>query len=173
MIYLKTIARVIIADTMGKEYIRNREEEDGVKTFPMGIELRRLENPGAACGIGKEDAEAVTKCSAAVLAGCGLLLAWEAITKKKRTVRGLGLSLLVGGGLCNVQDRLAKGTVTDYIRLTRFPIKYVRELVFNLSDFCIFIGAILFAVGGKFRIKPEKALLISENEKKGAVEEKK
>lgn len=91
-------------------------------------------------------------CSGAILAVCGLLLAKEG-RKQSISVKGTGLALLLGGGLCNFVDRVKKGTVTDYLRFTRCPVSCVRRLVFNISDFCILIGGLLLFVSEKFRIK--------------------
>ena len=48
--------------------------------------------------------------------------------------------------LMRLYDRYTKGHVVDYFHLNFGP-KWLRAIVFNISDFCIFIGA-LFAVAG-------------------------
>lgn len=53
---------------------------------------------------------------------------------------GIGYALLLGGGISNFIDRMKKGSVTDYVRFPKFPVKKISELVFNLSDFGIFAG---------------------------------
>ncbi len=50
-----------------------------------------------------------------------------------------GVALLLGGGLNNLYDRYTKGHVVDYFHLNFGP-KWLRAIVFNISDFCIFIG---------------------------------
>lgn len=58
----------------------------------------------------------------------------------------LGLSLLLGGAFSNTYDRLRRGYVVDYVS---FPVKWqrFRKIVFNCSDFCIIIGALITALG--------------------------
>ena len=58
----------------------------------------------------------------------------------------LGLALLLGGAFSNTYDRLHRGYVVDYVS---FPVKWqaFRKIVFNCSDFCIIIGALLSALG--------------------------
>ena len=58
----------------------------------------------------------------------------------------LGLALLLGGAFSNTYDRLRRGYVVDYVS---FPVKWqaFRKIVFNCSDFCIIIGALLSALG--------------------------
>lgn len=151
--YAKIILTVIAGETLIKQYISEKEEE-GKKawTLPGSIEIRRLENGGAATGIFSDRKKEIKMCSGAILAVCGLLLAKEG-RKQSISVKGTGLALLLGGGLCNFVDRVKKGTVTDYLRFTRCPVSCVRRLVFNISDFCILIGGLLLFVSEKFRIK--------------------
>ena len=57
-----------------------------------------------------------------------------------------GLALLLGGAYSNTYDRLTRKYVVDYVS---FPVKSkrFRRIVFNVSDFCIMIGALLLALG--------------------------
>lgn len=57
-----------------------------------------------------------------------------------------GLSLLLGGAFSNTYDRLKRKYVVDYLS---FGVRWkgLRKIVFNLSDFCIIIGALLAALG--------------------------
>ena len=57
-----------------------------------------------------------------------------------------GLSLLLGGAFSNTYDRLRRGYVVDYFRLN-VPAKRIWNLIFNISDFCIVIGAVLVVLG--------------------------
>ena len=59
-----------------------------------------------------------------------------------------GASLLVGGGLNNLLDRYTRGYVVDYVKFNFGP-KWLRGIIFNISDFCIFIGAFLSVVGSE------------------------
>ena len=57
-----------------------------------------------------------------------------------------GLAFLLGGAYSNTYDRLPRKYVVDYVS---FPVKNrrFRKIVFNISDFCIMIGALLLALG--------------------------
>ena len=101
------------------------------------IEL--LENKGAASGILAKHPKILKAISAAMLCFCALALGKEH-QKGKTTMAGIGYALLLGGGLSNFIDRVKKGSVTDYVRFPKFPVKKISELVFNLSDFGIFAG---------------------------------
>lgn len=153
MRYWKMIMALITGETLIKQYIAESEKE-GKKTWklPGGIEIRRLENGGAATGVLSAYKKQIKICSGAVLAACGFLLLKES-RQRPISVRGIGFALLFGGGLCNFVDRIKKGTVTDYLRFTKCPIVCIRNLVFNISDLCILIGGLLICIGRKCRIK--------------------
>ena len=57
-----------------------------------------------------------------------------------------GLAFLLGGAYSNTYDRLVRKYVVDYVS---FPVKNkkLRSIVFNISDFCIMIGALLMVLG--------------------------
>ena len=66
-----------------------------------------------------------------------------------------GAALLLAGGACNCFDRLHQGFVTDYFSIN-CKIEKIRKLVFNLSDFFIFIGTSLMVIGSVFPGKKKK-----------------
>ena len=64
------------------------------------------------------------------------------IIRKKLTGKLFYLSsmLIIGGGVGNLIDRMFRGYVVDYLALSFFPP------VCNFADYCVTIGAVLFAV---------------------------
>ena len=60
-------------------------------------------------------------------------------SKKKKNLSVLSLSMIFGGGLGNLMDRINLGQVVDFIDVGFWPI-------FNLADSFITIGAIMLAV---------------------------
>lgn len=76
-------------------------------------------------------------------------IAWFLLLRRKGNAGlKLGLSLLFGGGGSNLYDRLARGYVVDYFSF-RTPFQRLNRIVFNLSDFFIFLGSLLAAFCGK------------------------
>ena len=125
---------------------RNNKEKNDWKNIGEGnwreylsptIEL--LENKGAASGIMAKHPKILKIISVAMLCFCALALGKER-QKGKTTMTGIGYAVLLGGGISNFIDRMKKGSVTDYVRFPKFPVKKISELVFNLSDFGIFAG---------------------------------
>lgn len=60
----------------------------------------------------------------------------------------MGLAFLLGGAYSNTYDRVKKGFVTDYLNFPKLPGK-IRNIVFNISDFCIVIGCYLILIKQK------------------------
>lgn len=58
----------------------------------------------------------------------------------------IGTAFLVGGGLSNLFDRYTKGHVVDYVGFNVGP-KWFRRIIFNVSDFFVFIGGVLAVIG--------------------------
>lgn len=56
------------------------------------------------------------------------------------TGQKIGYSMMLGGGLSNLWDRIHKKHVVDYMRFDT-PWRRFSSIVFNISDFFIFIGA--------------------------------
>lgn len=70
------------------------------------------------------------------------LFAWLIVLlgTPKQLIKKFALSLLLGGAISNLLDRITKYYVMDYFS---FSWKKIRHIVFNIADFCIFIGSIL------------------------------
>lgn len=73
-----------------------------------------------------------------------ILYLWKkAIGMQGEYIRKIAFSLLLGGAISNLLDRLTKHYVVDYFS---FSWKKIRHIVFNIADFCIFIGSFLFLI---------------------------
>lgn len=102
------------------------------------VSLRSLHNKGAARGIGKESPVFI-KTSSVVLSIVAAVLLVRAAARKD-AAHTIGLSLLLGGSLSNTKDRMTRGYVVDYFSFEKGP-RWLKDLVFNLSDMAIFAGA--------------------------------
>jgi signal peptidase II len=83
---------------------------------------------------------------------CGLLIHW--LRKQSVTQRwsGIAYSLIIGGALGNVFDRLVLGHVVDFLD---FYWQRAHWPAFNLADSFIFIGAAMIVLDG-FRSEKKK-----------------
>lgn len=140
MIYFIIVVSIIAGDKILKEYFKSTfQGKHREQHHEKAARIELLENKGAASGILSAHPRFLKGISAVMLCFCALVLGKER-QKGKITMAGIGYALILGGGLSNFIDRLRKGSVTDYIRFPKFPVKKISNLVFNLSDFAIFTG---------------------------------
>jgi len=94
------------------------------------ISLRRVHNPGGAFGIFANCPNIFLIVAAVVSAGFFIAIL---TTDLPGPLIKVGVSLILGGTVGNLIDRLLFGYVIDFILVYRFP-------VFNLADACVVIG---------------------------------
>lgn len=137
--YIGVAAAVFAGDMWLKNRVE-RTREIGQDTEAAGgrLLLRRYHNRGAFLNLGEGKQHLVAAVSAALCTVLTLVF----ILTLGRAGSGLlktGLSLLLGGAYSNTYDRLKRNYVVDYFS---FGTKgKLRNIVFNISDFCILIGA--------------------------------
>ena len=108
--------------------------------------LEYTENSGAMLGVGSELPDNVRFWLLRVFAGCALftILAFTALDKSLNITDILSLSLVLGGGLGNLTDRLFKdGIVVDFMIITLGSLK---TAIFNFADLSIVTGMLLLAL---------------------------
>lgn len=132
---------VFAADRWSKSAILEHLGPDSVvPVIPGFFNLVRSENSGVAFsmftdGFGKWHTPMLVLFSlAAILILAGML--WK-IDKLDR-MSAVGLSLIFGGALGNVFDRVRTGTVTDFLD---FYVQSYHWYIFNLADSAICVGA--------------------------------
>ena len=57
------------------------------------------------------------------------------MTKKGCLAQKIGLSMVLGGAISNLYDRLVKGYVVDYFSI---EFKRLKKVIFNLGDIFVF-----------------------------------
>lgn len=136
-----------------KEKVEYQMKKQEKREFLHGkVILQKLHNDGLAGGKHKEYLSKVT-CLSACLVFAMLIGFFRLLSKSGHIVKKLGYSFLIGGSLSNLYDRCKKKYVVDYVSF-RTPWKRLNHLVFNISDFFIMIGSILFALGTEETKKP-------------------
>ncbi len=111
----------------------------GGALIPGLVNLRPVENQGIAFSMLSGQGLALALFTAALIAG---LVIWLVRHPGDPPLVRTGLWLIAGGGLGNLYDRLATGSVSDFIELA-----FVRFAVFNVADVCICVGAGLVLLG--------------------------
>lgn len=140
----------ILAIFTGEFFLKNRVEselaENSNKNMLKGaVILTKHHNRGAAFNTGEKRPE-IIKCMSVILTAAAAALFVCSFGLAGKKMMKWGLSLLLGGAFSNTYDRLKRGYVVDYFRFN-VPVKKVRNLIFNVSDFCIMLGAVLVVLG--------------------------
>lgn len=99
--------------------------------------LTYLENTGAAWGLFQDSNKALTAVSLLLLA---MLFHLRRRWPKENRWSQYGISLVAGGALGNLYDRITMGCVVDFLDFMVWP-------VFNVADSCITVGACALAWG--------------------------
>jgi signal peptidase II len=143
MRHLTIAIAVLLLDRFTKWLvIRNIALDDSISIIPGLFRLTHLENPGAAFSIFAESSSPyrtalLVAVSLAALAVVALLL-WTRRSSFSSTT--IALSLIAGGALGNLWDRVADGKVTDFLD---FYIGSHHWPPFNVADSAIVVGALL------------------------------
>lgn len=145
MIFLFLIAAVVLLDLGLKDSIDEMKDEQ----FPKALEgskgrilLYRNHNEGFPFGALKERPELVKMIPLAVVSAAAGVLCWI-LPKKGQFLEKLGLSMVIGGGLSNLYDRLFRGYVVDYFSI---QWKKLKGVVFNLGDMFVFAGSLILVL---------------------------
>lgn len=141
-----------MADYLVKNKIE-RSLEIGEKIYMLKekVILTKLYNKGAFLGFLQNHQEIVKNISAVVTSVSALYFLIRLACKSNKCEK-LGSAMILGGGLSNTYDRIVRKYVVDYVSFTS-RWKRLRSVVFNISDFCIFIGTFFFVVGKNWNSK--------------------
>ncbi|MFZ0759817.1 MAG: signal peptidase II [Candidatus Sulfotelmatobacter sp.] len=139
--YLFIVLAVVLLDRWSKHIVAQRIRLYAhIQVIPGFFSLTHTENTGAAFSL-FADSPAHWKTalliafSAVALVVVAFLL-WK--NHHAHVVTGIGLSLILGGAVGNLWDRLAHGRVVDFLL---FYVKQYQWPVFNLADSAIVVGA--------------------------------
>lgn len=142
--YFFLIAALVVAlDRYTKWLIAHRlTMHDSITVIPGFFRIIHTENPGAAFGL---FADSPSQWKVALLIVFSLvalavvsLLLWK--NSHRLTSTGVGLSLILGGAVGNLWDRIVSRHVVDFLL---FYIKRYQWPAFNVADSAIVVGACL------------------------------
>ncbi len=122
---------------------------ESVPVLGSFFRLTYIHNPGAVFGLrlGNPSLHLALALVALLVVG-GLL--WRLSSEDRRAA--MGLSLVLGGAIGNIIDRVRFGVVIDFLD---FGVGGARWWVFNLSDACVSVGTVIlifvFGIASKNR----------------------
>lgn len=154
MVYLLVIIFIFVLDMAIKNCIIDMPET----CFPLDkckgkVRIVKTYNEGMACNIMEKDPELVKKLSSIVLIFFSILCIPLFFSKKAKEARKVGAAMLIGGAASNVVDRHTKGKVVDYIQFNVKEKSRMAKMTYNIADFAVILGAILFAMGKRKKKK--------------------
>ena len=131
---------VIVADQLSKTWIRANLAR-GHSLFDIGFfRITHVRNTGAAFGLFQDQSLVLTIIGVAIVVT--LLICSRFFRRSVPFLGGmlgrLAISLVLGGTVGNLIDRLRLGYVTDFIDFSYWP-------AFNIADSAITVGVIIFA----------------------------
>ncbi len=132
---------VVLLDRLSKLAIeKNLSLHDSISLIPGFFRLTHIENRGAAFGL-FADSPSEWKIAGLVLFSLIALVIVATLLWKNShslTITGVGLSLILGGAIGNLWDRLVSGHVVDFLL---FYVGQYQWPAFNVADSAIVVGA--------------------------------
>ena len=137
----------IASDQISKIWVRNNFESY-TETSIIGdvFTLIKVENSGAFLGMGSELSETFRILLLIVLPIIVLvsITVYTYIEKTHDKNSIIGFSLIIGGGIANIFDRIVYGSVTDFLYLNFGGI--FKTGIFNVADLSVTTGMILILI---------------------------
>lgn len=139
--HLLLAAFVVLLDRLTKLAVERKIPlHDGIQIIPGVFRLTHLENRGAAFGLFADSSSPWTVGTLVLFSVIALIVVSMLLWKNSHTLSttGVGLSLILGGAIGNLWDRLSTGHVTDFLL---FYVRSYQWPAFNVADSAIVIGA--------------------------------
>lgn len=140
---LSLIISIFAIDQASKYYVLKHAAFLPKKITPF-LNIDLVWNTGVSFGFLNQSSLPFIKYGLMILIGLILLYVLFLLIKTKATLYRFALSLIMGGALGNMADRLYRGAVVDFFY---FHINHHHWPVFNVADASICIGVALFMWG--------------------------
>ncbi len=147
--YYKISSLIILSiffDQFSKFWIRNNiESYNEIELIGSFFTLIRVENSGAFLGMGSE-LSYIPKLILLIIFPIVVLVAVSIYTYKDKKLDNLslvGFSLIIGGGVANIFDRVVYGSVTDFLYIN---LGFFKTGIFNIADLSVTTGIILILI---------------------------
>ena len=142
LLILGLVVGVVLLDQITKALVVERLADEPFSIIGDTVELRLSRNPGGAFSLLTGFTPVL-----AVLAAIVAVVLVRVAQRAKDPVMVVALSLVLGGALGNLTDRVfrapgfLRGEVVDFVRVGAFPS-------FNVADSAITVGAVLLLLWG-------------------------
>ena len=137
----------ISIDQISKIWVRNNFESYNETSIIGDIfTLIKVENTGAFLGMGSELSE-IPRVLLLIILPVVVLISitiYTYIDKTLDKISIIGFSLIIGGGVANIFDRIVYGSVTDFLYINLGGI--FKTGIFNIADLSVTTGMILILI---------------------------
>ena len=137
----------IAFDQLSKIWVRNNFESYIEKSIIGDVfTLIKVENTGAFLGMGSELSE-IPRILLLIVLPIVVLISITLYTYLEKTLDQtsiIGFSLIIGGGIANIFDRIVYGSVTDFLYINLGGI--FKTGIFNIADVSVTTGMILILI---------------------------
>ncbi len=143
LLYLAIAAGIILFDRWTKWLVAQRIALfDSVTVVPGFFKITHLRNKGAAFSLFANAPDAWRTATLVIFSLVALVVVLVLLVKSSHrlSLQGVALSLILGGAVGNLWDRMVHGWVTDFL------LVYYRQWewpAFNVADSAICVGAVL------------------------------
>jgi len=151
----RVFALILLLTTVGCDRVTKQAAtarlagRPSVSYFADTFRLEYAENPGAFMSLGEGLPNWARAGLLIVLAGVGLLVvAFAAFKLRWIGLARIGAVLYVAGGASNLVDRIARGSVVDFMNV---GIGSLRTGIFNVADVALMAGIVLILLGSHNR----------------------
>jgi len=151
MFFIMTIIIIFVADWCIKSYIEKNCELNQSKEYKNGtICIEKHHNSGVFLNCLSDKPKLILVVTSLII---GALIGMFAflLPKKREVLLKTAFAFVIGGASNNLLDRMKRGYVVDYLRFPK--LKGIKNIIFNISDFFIFIGSILLLIAAMFGSK--------------------
>jgi signal peptidase II len=145
-VYLLLSLGILVCDQWTKHLVETELPSRAVVSILPGLlNLTHVRNTGVAFGLFPAEGSlgGMVLLTLLGLSGFGLLAYYFVHTPLRQRLLLCSLSLVLGGALGNLADRIASGAVTDFVDLYWGSYHWY---TFNLADSAITIGIVLMSV---------------------------
>ena len=143
----------IAFDQISKIWVRNNFESYIEKSLIGDVfTLIKVQNTGAFLGMGSNLSE-IPRILLLIILPVVVLISISIYTYLDKTLDRnsiIGFSLIIGGGVSNIFDRIVYGSVTDFMYINLGGI--FKTGIFNIADLSVTAGMILILISS-FKIK--------------------
>lgn len=138
-LWIAVILLSVLLDFLSKQIVMgNMELFSSIPLIPNVLSFTYIHNKGAAWGMFSDQ-----RWVFLVVTGIALIVMPIVLYKYRKLhfLFGFSLSLVIGGAVGNMIDRVFLGYVVDFIEFT-----FIDFPVFNVADICVTVGAALLFV---------------------------